>query len=266
MAEEVSLDFDRIRLLDAPSVHQHPKNWRWNSVASGYYNLWIALGGDGTLKLDGKDYIFLGGTAFIIHPGQHVDATLTSSKDASNFSAHFIPLNEQGDDFYPGDMPQGGVSLSGPGLFRELISASVEFSINPDALARRQVAGLVWQLLALTVRTVVAPQLTAIDRTIGAQIELLREQPEQDYPVDRLAREVGLSRSHYTRRFSDLAGCSPNAFHIQQRIRKAAGLLRGSSMTVTEIAEALGYRDVYFFSRQFKTYEGMSPLDYRNGY
>ncbi|WOO39704.1 AraC family transcriptional regulator [Rubellicoccus peritrichatus] len=264
MDEDISLPFDRVRLLNAPRVHQHPANWRWNAVFTGYYNLWIALGGDGVMKLDEKVHTFKAGTVFIIRPGQQVNATLTNpTKEASNYSAHFVPVNKDDTDFFPQDLPSGRISISGPGLFRELINASVEFSIHNDALAGRQVEGLVWQLLALVKRAAVTPPLTQIDRLISAQIEFLREHPEEDCSVEYLASEVGLSRSHYTRRFSGLAGLSPNAFHIQQRLRQAAGLLRDSSMTVTEIAEALGYRDVYFFSRQFKKHEGMSPLDYR---
>lgn len=258
------MPFDRIRLLNPPTVHRHLDNWRWNSMFSGYYNLWIALGGEGTIMLDNKVHEFMTGTAFIIRPGQRINATRnTSNSEGANYSAHFVPLDKDGNDFFPESLQQGGVSLSGSGLFRELINASVELCLHRDDLANRQVEGLVWQLLALTVRAIVTPKLNQVDRQISEQIEQLRERPEHDYVVDKLAQEVGLSRSHYTRRFSALAGLSPNAFHIQQRIRRAAGLLHDSSMTVTEIAEALGYRDVYFFSRQFKKHEGMSPLDYR---
>jgi len=34
---------------------------------------------------------------------------------------------------------------------------------------------------------------------------------------------------------------------------------------VGEIAEALGYKDIYFFSRQFKQLVGVSPVQYRRG-
>jgi AraC family transcriptional regulator, arabinose operon regulatory protein len=34
-------------------------------------------------------------------------------------------------------------------------------------------------------------------------------------------------------------------------------------LSVSEIAEQLGYRDLFFFSRQFMQKEGMSPTEYR---
>jgi AraC family transcriptional regulator of arabinose operon len=52
-------------------------------------------------------------------------------------------------------------------------------------------------------------------------------------------------------------------FAIRQRVQRAQQLLRGSSMQISEIADALGYVDVYFFSRQFKQATGVSPSTYR---
>ena len=36
-------------------------------------------------------------------------------------------------------------------------------------------------------------------------------------------------------------------------------------MTVSQVADALGYSDVYFFSRQFKRFVGVSPTAFRHG-
>jgi iron complex transport system substrate-binding protein len=34
-------------------------------------------------------------------------------------------------------------------------------------------------------------------------------------------------------------------------------------LSIGEVADQLGYRDVYFFSRQFKKYAGCAPGKYR---
>ena len=44
--------------------------------------------------------------------------------------------------------------------------------------------------------------------------------------------------------------------HDPSRIERAQHLLMHTGMNVTEVADALGYRDIFFFSRQFKQYTG----------
>jgi AraC-like DNA-binding protein len=98
-----------------------------------------------------------------------------------------------------------------------------------------------------------------IDRLIRVQAEALRNYPEREWSLALLAEEAGLSVSQFSRRFSALYHISANAFMIQQRVEKAKGLLEESTLSVGEISEILGYADVAFFSRQFKSRFGISP-------
>jgi len=50
---------------------------------------------------------------------------------------------------------------------------------------------------------------------------------------------------------------------IPYAMNKARQLLRQSDLSIGQIAEATGYRDVYFFSRQFKFKTGQTPTKYR---
>ena len=61
-------------------------------------------------------------------------------------------------------------------------------------------------------------------------------------------------------------GMSPIRYSIQLKINYACDLLRSELYTVTQIAELCGYNDIYFFSRQFKEYVGISPTDFLQKY
>jgi transcriptional regulator GlxA family with amidase domain len=99
-----------------------------------------------------------------------------------------------------------------------------------------------------------------VDRLIRKQAEAMRAQPERTRSSQELADAVGLSFSQFARRFYKMFEMSPREFLLEQRVEKARVLLRESQMTVGEISEALGYRDVGYFSRQFKQKNGLSPL------
>ncbi len=91
----------------------------------------------------------------------------------------------------------------------------------------------------------------------------IRESPSDVPPITDLARQVGYSADHFSRVFRQVLGQSPQAYIVEQRVGRARQLLTESSLTVTQIADALGYESVYFFSRQFKAKSGISPSQYR---
>ena len=57
--------------------------------------------------------------------------------------------------------------------------------------------------------------------------------------------------------------CKPGSSvrsNLMWRVRQAQRMLMESDASMSEIAERVGYRDVHFFSRQFKQVTGLSPL------
>lgn len=259
------LTFSRIALRHPPDTHHHSASWHWSTTIPDYYNLWICLGGQGEIEVDGVRYALSGGTGFVLAPGQRVVAKPGGPGIVSNYAAHFVPLDEAGQPVKPVEFPLAGVDMGDPLFFRDIARKSASVMIYHDGLARLQAEGLVWQILAVIIRASLSPPRSPVERLLLAHMERMRNYPERDYAVDDLAREAGLSRTQYTRHFTALCGLPPNRFHIERRVNKGAGLLRDTSLSVSEVAESLGYRDVYFFSRQFKRYQGVSPLAYRGG-
>lgn len=82
-----------------------------------------------------------------------------------------------------------------------------------------------------------------------------------DYSV--LAADLGISESTFRRRFREATGASPHAFVLQCKAAEARRLLGESDLPIKAIADRLGYRDVYFFSRQFRQLTGVPPGAYR---
>ncbi len=77
------------------------------------------------------------------------------------------------------------------------------------------------------------------------------------------AAAVGAPSSFFERTFRDLVGMSPKQWVKEQRMRLAQQRLLATSLPIKVIASEVGYRDPLFFSRDFHTHLGMSPLRFR---
>jgi AraC-like DNA-binding protein len=92
---------------------------------------------------------------------------------------------------------------------------------------------------------------------------LMRENTAAAADVRGFAQKAGYSVDHFTRIFKKVFGIPPLEYLIDLRIKKAAQMLAGTSLGVSQIAAELGYRDKYFFSSQFKAKTGLSPREFR---
>ena len=101
------------------------------------------------------------------------------------------------------------------------------------------------------------------DREVGRAVALLHEHPEAPWTLTSLAREVGLSRAGFSRRFTAAVGESPIAYLSAWRLALAADLLAGTDDTVGAIAHAVGYSSPFTFSDAFKRSYGVSPVEHR---
>lgn len=80
--------------------------------------------------------------------------------------------------------------------------------------------------------------------------------------ITSIADSIGISRSHLYRVFIKHLGLSPNDYLSQYRINRACSLLRNSDLTISNIANSVGYDDPLYFSRVFKKIKGVSPSMY----
>ena len=72
-----------------------------------------------------------------------------------------------------------------------------------------------------------------------------------------------LSASHFSLLFRNRTGMSQLDYFIHLKLQQACLLLWTTQTKIKHIAAELGYDDAYYFSRLFKKYMKMSPLQYR---
>jgi AraC family transcriptional regulator len=78
-----------------------------------------------------------------------------------------------------------------------------------------------------------------------------------------LAAVAGLSRMHFACQFRAATGLRPHEFLLQRRISRSKELMRGTSMTIAEIALAVGFLTQAHFTTVFKRFGGYTPRQWR---
>ena len=84
-----------------------------------------------------------------------------------------------------------------------------------------------------------------------------------DWTVNRLAEETGLSVSRFSVLYRQRFGTSPMDDLIHMRLTNAKKLLLSTGMTLHEIALQCGFQSESYFCRLFKARLGLTPSEYR---
>jgi AraC-like DNA-binding protein len=101
------------------------------------------------------------------------------------------------------------------------------------------------------------------DQQIGRALQLIHAEPERGWTVESLAAAVGMSRSRFAERFSDLMGAGPMSYLTDWRLQKALSLLDDARCSVQQVAARTGYRSPAAFTRAFTGKFGLAPSEYR---
>lgn len=83
-----------------------------------------------------------------------------------------------------------------------------------------------------------------------------------DLDIEQFAAEIGVSRMQLYRKFDALTNMTVKEFIRNIRLKRAAQLLLDKKMTVTEVAYAIGFKDLSSFRKSFHREFGMSASDY----
>lgn len=98
----------------------------------------------------------------------------------------------------------------------------------------------------------------------GRAVKIIEEHlMDENFKMDEFAAEMNVSKAVLHRKFKVIIGETPNIFIRNVRIRKAAGMLKETDLTVAEIAYLTGFSQSHYFIRCFKELYGMTPKSFR---
>jgi AraC-like DNA-binding protein len=93
--------------------------------------------------------------------------------------------------------------------------------------------------------------------------EFINAHLSEDPTIDDLAKQCGVSTSHFARAFKQTTGMPPHQWLTKQRVERAKVLLSTRSLELAEIAQVCGFTDQSHFTRVFSRCERVSPGRWR---
>jgi AraC-like DNA-binding protein len=103
------------------------------------------------------------------------------------------------------------------------------------------------------------------DERLAAALKQMHAHIDRPWTVTQLAKAAALSRSSFFERFTRSVGLAPMEYLLSWRMEIAKELLRRDELTVSEVAERVGYGSTSTFSVAFSRHVGQPPSHYAQG-
>ena len=132
-----------------------------------------------------------------------------------------------------------------------------------DFYAHRALADVFDMILAHCYTERIPGTTLAQDNPILRVKQYIDEHYAETFTAEALASMSHCSKGHLFRAFKRSFRVSPLAYQQDLRFEAAQRLLRFTSLRCYEIAQRVGYSNVYYFHRQFKKRTGITPTRYR---
>ncbi|MEI7026612.1 AraC family transcriptional regulator [Paenibacillus sp. y28] len=239
-------------------------NWKWakREKPLANFDLFYVWSGAGEVIVNDEPFQVGKGSCFLFRPGDMTSATHHPQKPLVLTYIHF--------DVDPPYhlIPDRYRVMKETTDFEALLTRYVRLFLVQTYGAEEEARLLLKQLMIHLLRDDQdKPELRShthnLQEVIHEVANYIKQHPGEINRVEELAARAHLSPRYFSLKFKELIGQSVQTYMIQAKIERAKHLLHYAGMSVTEVADALGYRDVFFFSRQFKQYTGVSPSEVR---
>jgi AraC-like DNA-binding protein len=97
------------------------------------------------------------------------------------------------------------------------------------------------------------------DPAIAFTLRAMHSNVKHEWTVAKLAKQAGMSRSAYAKRFGDIIGCGPMEYLSRWRMSLAQNALTRGSASLETVARDVGYGSASAFSTAFRRWTGCAP-------
>lgn len=251
--------------------------WDWQPAPLADYDLWYVVSGKGDVRLNGESFPVQQGSCFVFRPGDRIEATQHPDDRLTVIYIHFdmtnLSMGKQLDTeskWWPPRYVETEDAYSLERRMEEVLEADAE---EEESEIQDERFHCLMKLVLLQLSkasesgspdTGTDPPISHKQKRLLLQVkQYIKEHIASPMDYDEIAELTGLSPRYLNRLYKRYTGKSLKEYITNTRVERAKHLLAETSMTVGQVAETLGYSDIYFFSKQFKKYTGMPPSSLR---
>lgn len=248
-----------------------------------FWKIIYVLRGEGRKLINGREYPVKPGSLYVIHP-EDVTTFMIDTPFLEVYNILFLPsiiafgLREMNNDFNFFSIFQPHLDRTLPGADREqlyVLDSSQEIGaqirkleqeyrkkpLNYQFVIRLQLLELLAMIVRLSARKIRKNQHHGIVKYIDTIIAV---HFGKEFDYDRIAAEIGISKSYLCRVYRRDAGCTIGEKLLQRRLQAAQEqLIVARQKNISEICYGCGFNDLAYFYRAFASRYGMNPGDFR---
>ena len=163
--------------------------------------------------------------------------------------------------------------IRGDGVIHDLIQRIFAEAKCQESGYKQLCKALVTELFVYLCRNYVTEMMPERDSAkrkkdlerLNAVLGYIEANYNQRITVEQLADMVCLSEDRFGHLFREGVGQPPLQYINAMRLRKALNMLKTNQYTVTEVADAVGFRDYNHFGRLFRKQYGCTPNEIKRG-
>ena len=237
-------------------------SWKDKNVIIPHNKIFYITDGEILVQVGKEKIIAKEGDMVLIPSGVKHSYQLTDKQYAKKYWIHFDVLangNNLFDYYYPPYKLSVGKSKQLEDLFRSVLSHAK----NNSPSAKLATSSAILSIVSFYMERCVYKEYTVAEDEIDVAVEFIKNNYQEKFTLDDLAKKVNLSPNYFIKRFKERTGYSPMQYVITIKMERAKFLIEQSIDPIGKIMEDLGFYDAAHFSKLFKKYSGYSPKKFR---
>lgn len=239
--------------------------YQWGPGIRDHYLIHYIISGKGMYLVNGESISLGAGDSFLVYP----DTEVTYRADSHTpweyawvgFTGSDASMILQATDFSK-SAPYIRSTPYGEDIHRQILH--IYDARGNEFEHAVEMTGRLYTMLALFMHGSSHSEIKNTSNSyVQKGIEFISSNYSYPITVEDIASYVGLSRSHLFRSFQSVLGLSPKEYLTDFRIKQACYLLEHSNLSITAIANSVGFDNSLYFSKTFHKKKGHPPKEYR---